>query len=62
VAYVLKGEDEVEERRIRVGLYTSEGDVEILEGLAAGERLVVRGASLLNPASRVAVQSAEAAK
>jgi multidrug efflux system membrane fusion protein len=62
VAYVLKGGDEVEERRIRVGLYTSEGDVEILEGLAAGERLVVRGASLLNPASRVAVQSAEAAK
>jgi len=62
VAYVLKGEDEVEERRIRVGLYTSEGDVEILEGLQAGERLVVRGASLLNPASRVAVQTAEAAK
>lgn len=57
-AFVLKGEDEVEARTLRLGLYTRDGLVEVLDGLAPGERVVVRGAASLNPSSRVEVTAA----
>ncbi len=56
VVWVLKGEDEVERRPVRLGLYTRDGGVEVLDGLRPSEPLVVRGASLLSEGARVAVE------
>ncbi len=53
VGFVLKGEDRVEQRPLRLGLYTKDGDVEILEGLRPGDRVVIRGASVLSEGARV---------
>lgn len=61
VAWVLKGEDEVESRVLTLGLRTRDGQVEVLDGLKAGERLVVRGGGVLGPASRVEVEKDAAA-
>ena len=47
VVWVVRDGDAVERRQVRPGLYTRGGEVEILDGLAVGERLVVRGAALL---------------
>ena len=46
VAFVAEGRV-ARERRPRLGLHTADGMVEILEGLAAGESLVVKGAQPL---------------
>ena len=62
VGYVLKGEDRVEERSLRLGLYTAEGDVEVLEGLRPGDRVVVRGAGTLSDGSLVKPQTGGAGK
>jgi len=53
VGYVLKDQNRVEKRALRLGLFTKEGDVEVLEGLKAGDRLVTRGASTLTEDSIV---------
>jgi hypothetical protein len=58
VGFVLKGEDQVERRLLKLGLYTREGSVEVVEGLAIGDRLVTRGAASLSESSRVVVTSA----
>jgi multidrug efflux system membrane fusion protein len=57
VAWVVRGEDEVERREVRLGLYTRDGNVEILDGLKAGEPLVVRGGALLAEGMRVSIES-----
>jgi len=59
VAWVLKGEDEVESRVLTLGLRTRDGQVEVLDGLKTGERLVVRGGGVLGPASRVQVETSQ---
>jgi RND family efflux transporter MFP subunit len=54
-AYVLRdGGRTVAERRVRVGFYDGD-DVEVLEGLSAGERLVVQGQHLLRDGAEVIV-------
>lgn len=60
VAWVLRGEDEVERRQVQLGLFTRDGEVEILDGLRAGEPLVVRGAALLSEGARVSVDAGRA--
>jgi len=60
VSFVLKGEDQVERRVLKLGLYTREGNVEVLEGLEEGDRLVTRGAASLSESSRVVVTSSPA--
>jgi len=60
VGFVLKGEDQVERRVLKLGLYTREGNVEVLEGLEEGDRLVTRGAASLSESSRVVVTSSPA--
>jgi len=57
VGFVLKGEDRVEQRPLRLGLYTKDGDVEVLEGLRPGDRVVIRGASVLSEGSRVQAET-----
>jgi multidrug efflux system membrane fusion protein len=57
VAFVVGAGDTAEERRVRLGLYTRDGGVEVLEGLEAGEPLVVRGASLLKNGMPVSAQT-----
>jgi multidrug efflux system membrane fusion protein len=54
VGYVLKGENRVERRSLRLGLYTKDGDVEVLDGLHAGDKVIVRGAGVLDDDSVVA--------
>jgi RND family efflux transporter MFP subunit len=51
--YVLEGE-RARERRVQVGFYERD-EVEVVEGLEAGERLVVQGQHLLRDGSRVTV-------
>ncbi|TCW32824.1 efflux RND transporter periplasmic adaptor subunit [Gulbenkiania mobilis] len=51
VVYLARGE-RVEERKVSTGL-ESDGYVEILAGLKAGERVVVDGAGFLSPSSRI---------
>jgi len=60
-AYVLNADDRtVDERQVRVGIF--EGDhVEVVSGLAAGERLVVEGQHLLRRESVVRVGGGAAA-
>jgi len=57
VGFVLKGEDRVEERPLRLGLYTRDGEVEVLEGLRPGDRVVVRGVGIVSDGSRVLIQT-----
>jgi multidrug efflux system membrane fusion protein len=54
VAFVVEG-DTARERRPQLGLHTEDGMVEVLDGLAAGERLVVRGAAALREGVTVTV-------
>lgn len=60
VVWVVRGEDEAERREVRLGLYTRDGQVEILDGLRPGEPLVVRGAALLTEGVRVSIEGAGA--
>jgi multidrug efflux system membrane fusion protein len=62
IAYVVAeegGKQIARQRRLRLGLNDGEGHVEVRDGLAAGERLVVRGAQALSDGCEVAI-SAEA--
>jgi len=54
VAYVVEGKT-ARERRPLLGLHTDDGMVEILDGLKAGEQLVVRGAHSLKDGADVEV-------
>jgi len=54
LAYVVDG-DVVRERIVELGLRTSDGLVEIKQGLAVGDRLVVRGAEALRDGAPVRV-------
>jgi multidrug efflux system membrane fusion protein len=60
VGYVLKGENRVEKRTLRLGLYTPDGSVEILEGLQPGDKVIVRGAAVLSDDSVVTPSPGEA--
>jgi membrane fusion protein (multidrug efflux system) len=51
--FVVKG-DHVEERRVRLGL-TNGTQYEVLEGVAAGETVVVLGQSLLRDGTKINV-------
>jgi multidrug efflux system membrane fusion protein len=55
VAYVVKKSRAVQ-RQVRPGLFVREGVVEILEGLTAGESLVVTGATAISEGSEVLVK------
>jgi membrane fusion protein (multidrug efflux system)/multidrug efflux system membrane fusion protein len=57
VAYVVEGEV-ARERILSLGMRTADGKVEVRSGLAAGERLVVRGAEALRDGAAVRVQPA----
>jgi len=57
VGFVMKGEDGVERRSLKLGLYTRDGGVEVLDGLAAGDRVITRGAAALSDTSRVVLAS-----
>ncbi len=54
VAYVIEG-NKAKERKLRTGVRTLDDRVEILEGLAEGESLVVEGASVLEDGREVEV-------
>ena len=60
VGFVLKDENHVEKRSLRLGLFTQEGSVEVLDGLKPGDRVIVRGASTLTEDSVVTPQAPEA--
>ena len=59
LAYVVEGET-ARERVLQLGLRTADGRVEVRDGLAVGERLVVRGAEALTEGAGVAVREAGA--
>lgn len=61
VAFRLAGEDRVERRLLRTGA-VREGRVEVIEGLALGDRVVVRGQSGLVDGSLVAATAHGSAK
>lgn len=52
LAFVVEG-DVARERVLELGLRTAEGDVEVRQGLAVGELLVVRGAEALRDGAKV---------
>lgn len=54
IAWVVGGGDRVERRAVRLGLQGTEV-VEVLDGIQAGERVVVDGAALLSDGARVRV-------
>jgi multidrug efflux system membrane fusion protein len=59
LAYVISGTDEVprvEERVLKLGMRTADGQVEVSSGLAAGERIVIRGGTALNHDAKVQIQ------
>ena len=58
IAWVVGPDGAAEERRVEIGLRTREGEVEVLEGLAAGESLVVKGGAALRPGAAVKVVAA----
>ena len=58
VVFRLAPEDRVERRVVRTGVYRN-GRVEILEGLAPGDRVVTRGHVALIDGSLVAVRNAD---
>lgn len=53
VVFVAAGGGRFEPRKIKAGLTTSDGEVEVLEGLRAGETVVVSGQFLLDAESRM---------
>jgi multidrug efflux system membrane fusion protein len=55
VAYIVKNSKAVQ-RQVRPGLFVREGVVEILEGLTAGESLVVTGTTAISEGSEVLVK------
>lgn len=57
LAFVIEG-DVARERVLELGLRTAEGDVEVRQGLAVGELLVVRGAEALRDGARVDLDKA----
>lgn len=57
LAFVIDG-DVARERVLELGLRTAEGDVEVRQGLAVGELLVVRGAEALRDGARVDLDKA----
>jgi multidrug efflux system membrane fusion protein len=56
LAFVIEGGEVARERVLRLGLRTASGEVEVREGLAAGEVLVVRGADALRDGAKVTVK------
>lgn len=60
IGYVLKGEDEVERRALRLGLFTSDGAVEVLDGFSKDDKVITRGAAALTASSRVQIVAAGA--
>ncbi len=61
VAYVIEGEV-AKERVLTLGLNTKDGFVEVRQGLAPGEKLVVRGAEPLSDGAKVTVSEVPAPK
>lgn len=59
VAYVLE-EDKARERVLTLGMNTKDGFVEVRTGLAAGDRLVVRGAEPLSDGAQVSASEVPA--
>ena len=59
VGFVLKGENRVEKRSLRLGLFTQDGSVEVLEGLKPGDKVITRGANILTDDSIVSPQAPE---
>ncbi len=57
LAFVVEG-DVARERVLELGLRTAEGDVEVRQGLAVGELLVVRGAEALRDGAKVDLEHA----
>jgi multidrug efflux system membrane fusion protein len=55
LAYVVKN-DAAEQRVLTLGMRTADGQVEVRQGLVAGEMLVVRGAEALRDGAAVKVQ------
>jgi multidrug efflux system membrane fusion protein len=55
LAYVVE-DGTARERVLQLGLRTAGGDVEVRSGLAAGERVVVRGAEALRDGVKVRVE------
>lgn len=53
VAYISLGDGRFEPREVRIGRETERGQVEILEGLRRGERVVVSGQFLLDSEARL---------
>jgi Cu(I)/Ag(I) efflux system membrane fusion protein len=53
VAFVSLGEGKFEPRQVRTGVETSEGGIEVLDGLKPGELVVTSGQFLLDSESRV---------
>jgi membrane fusion protein, multidrug efflux system len=65
VAFAVVGEGverHAEKRRLKLGLHTREGDVEVVEGLRAGETIALKGAQSLRDGVKVDVVSEGAAK
>jgi len=61
VGFVLKGTDRVERRSLRLGLFTRDGSVEVLDGFKPGDKVITKGASILTDDSVVKPQSPEGA-
>jgi multidrug efflux pump subunit AcrA (membrane-fusion protein) len=59
LAFVVEG-DVAEERVLELGLRTSDGLVEVRQGLVPGEPLVVRGGEALQDGARVKVKAGSA--
>ena len=55
LAYVIAEGDVAKERVVTLGMRTQEGRVEVKDGLAPGERLVVRGAEALRDGAQVRI-------
>jgi RND family efflux transporter MFP subunit len=64
LAYVIEeqgGKPVARERIVKLGMHTSDGHVEVREGLKAGEKLVIRGGEALKEGAEVRVQGAAGA-
>jgi membrane fusion protein, multidrug efflux system len=60
LAYVVV-DGKAEERVVELGMRTADGMVEVKQGVAVGEELVVRGAEALRPGAPVLIQPADGA-
>lgn len=58
LAFVVDGET-ARERVLQLGMRTADGEVEVRDGLAGGESLVIRGAEALQEGARVKIVSGE---